>query len=145
KSHRMYSLNRQWRVRHKIESCCIVILQKSILLAFFHNLAIRNWLLYASRLNRNFPLRFFATEASDKTLVVSVKRQCNTSMTEQNRTYERIINRVTDQFVKMTIGQGKEYEKVLFIADPHFLFLIPDAHLAHCLLPANTQATRLGK
>ena len=66
-------------------------------------------------------------------------------MTEEKRTYERIINRVTDQFVKMTIGQGKEYEKVLFIADPHFLILSPDAHLAHCLLPANTQAKRLGK
>jgi hypothetical protein len=74
-----------------------------------------------------------------------LKRQCNTTMTEQNRTYERIINRVTDQLMKLTIGQGKEYEKVLFFADPHFLFLIPDAHLAHCLLPANTQAKRQGK
>lgn len=64
-------------------------------------------------------------------------------MTEHKRTYERIINRVTDQFVKLTIGQGKEYEKVLFFADPHFLFIItPDAHLAHCLLPANTQTKR---
>lgn len=66
-------------------------------------------------------------------------------MTEQKRTYQRIINRVTDQLVKLTIGQGKEYEKVLFFADPHFLFLIPDAHLAHCLLPANTLAKRQGK
>ena len=66
-------------------------------------------------------------------------------MTEQKRTYERIINRVTDQLVKLTIGQGKEFEKVLFFADPHFLFLIPDAHLAYCLLPANTQAKRQGK
>ena len=67
------------------------------------------------------------------------------TMTEQKRTYERIINRVTDQFVKLTIRQGKEYEKVLFFADPRFLFLIPDAHLAHCLLPANTQAKGQGK
>jgi hypothetical protein len=66
-------------------------------------------------------------------------------MTEEKRTYERIINRVTDQLMKLTIGQGKEYEKVLFFADTHFLFLIPDAHLAHCLLPANTQANRQGK
>jgi hypothetical protein len=66
-------------------------------------------------------------------------------MTEQKRTYERIINRVTDQLVKLTIVQGREYEKVLFFADPHFLFLIPDAHLAHCLLPANTQAKLQGK
>ena len=74
-----------------------------------------------------------------------LKRQCNTTMTEEKRTYERIINRVTDQLMKLTIGQGKEYEKVLFFADTHFLFLIPDAHLAHCLLPANTQANRQGK
>jgi hypothetical protein len=66
-------------------------------------------------------------------------------MTEEKRTYERIINRVTDQLMKLTIGQVKEYEKVLFFTDPHFLFLIPDAHLAHCLLPANTQAKRQGK
>lgn len=66
-------------------------------------------------------------------------------MTEQNRTYERIINRVTDQLMKLAIGQGKEYEKVLFFSDPHFLFLIPNAHLAHCLLLANTQAKRQGK
>lgn len=80
-----------------------------------------------------------------ETLPPMLKRQCNTTMTEQNRTYERIINRVTDQLMKLTIGQGKEYEKVLFFADTHFLFLIPDAHLAHCLLPANTQAKRQGK
>ncbi len=66
-------------------------------------------------------------------------------MTEQKRTYERIIIRVSDQFVKLTIGLGKEYEKVLFFADPHFLFLIPEAHLAHCLLPANAQPKRQGK
>jgi len=73
-----------------------------------------------------------------------LKRQCNTTMTEEKRTYERIINRVTDQLLKLTIGQGKEYEKVLFFADPHFLFLIPNAHLAHCLLP-DTQANDLQK
>lgn len=66
-------------------------------------------------------------------------------MTDQKRTYERIINRLTDQLVKFTIGQGKEYEKVLFFADPHFSFLMPNAHLAHCLLPAKTQAKRQGK
>ena len=66
-------------------------------------------------------------------------------MTEQKRTYEKIINRVTDQFVKLIIGQGKEYEKVLLFADPHFLFLMPDAHLAHCFLPSNTQAKRQAK
>jgi len=66
-------------------------------------------------------------------------------MTEQKRTYERIINRVTEQLVKLTIGQGKEYEKVFFFADPHFLFLIPAAHLAHCRLLANTLAKRQGK
>jgi hypothetical protein len=54
-------------------------------------------------------------------------------------------NKLTDQLVKLTIGQGKEYEKVLFLADPHFLFLIPDAHLAHFLLTANTQAKRQSK
>ena len=74
-----------------------------------------------------------------------LKRQFNTTMTEEKRTYERIINRVTDQLMKLTIGQGKEYEKVLFFADTHFLFLIPDAHLSHCLLPANTQDNRQGK
>ena len=74
-----------------------------------------------------------------------LKRQCTTTMTEQKRTYERIINRVTDQLMKLTIGQGKEYEKVLFFADPHFLFLIPDAHLEHCLLPANPHHKRQGK
>lgn len=66
-------------------------------------------------------------------------------MTEQKRTYERIINRMTDQFVKLTIRQGKEYEIVLFFAYQCFLFLIPDAHLTHCLLPANTQAKRQSK
>lgn len=66
-------------------------------------------------------------------------------MTEQKQTYERIINRVTEQLVKLIIGQGKEYEKALFFADPHFLLLIPDAHLAHFLLPTNTQAKRQGK
>lgn len=66
-------------------------------------------------------------------------------MTEQKRTYERIINRVTDQLEESTIGQGKQNEKVLFFADPHFLFLIPNAHLAHCLLPANAQPKRQGK
>jgi hypothetical protein len=52
---------------------------------------------------------------------------------------------VTDQLEESTIGQGKQNEKVLFFADPHFLFLIPDAHLAHCLLPVNTQPKRQGK
>jgi hypothetical protein len=66
-------------------------------------------------------------------------------LTEQKRTYDKIINRMTDQFAKLTIGLGKEYEKVLFFADPHFLFLIPDAHLAHCLLPAKTLTKRQGK
>ena len=66
-------------------------------------------------------------------------------MTEQKRKYERRINRVTDQLPKQTIGQNKQNNKVLFFADPHFLFLIPDAHLAHCLLPANAQLKRQGK
>jgi hypothetical protein len=55
------------------------------------------------------------------------------------------INQVTDQHKESTIGQGKQNEKVLFFADPHFLFLIPDAHLAHCLLPSNTQTKEKGK
>jgi len=83
--------------------------------------------------------------ANLQNVTANAKRQCNTTMTEQKRTYEKIINRVTDQFVKLTIGLGKEYEKVLFFADPHFLFLIPDAHLAHCLLPANALTKRKGK
>jgi hypothetical protein len=66
-------------------------------------------------------------------------------MTKQKRIYERIINRATDQFVKLTIGIGKEFEKVLFLADPHFLFVMTDAHLAHCLLPANAQPKRQDK
>jgi hypothetical protein len=66
-------------------------------------------------------------------------------MTKQKRKYEKIINRVTDQFIKLAIGLGKEYEKILFFAKPHFLFFIPDAHLAHCLLPANAMPKRQGK
>jgi hypothetical protein len=66
-------------------------------------------------------------------------------MTEKKRTYESKTNRVTDQLEESTIGTGEQNEKVLFFADPHFLFLIPDAHLAHCLLPANTQPKRQGK
>jgi hypothetical protein len=63
-------------------------------------------------------------------------------MTEQKRTYERIIDRVTDQLVKLTIGHGKEYEKNLFFSDSQYLFLIPDAHLVHCFCRQNTsQAT----
>jgi hypothetical protein len=74
-----------------------------------------------------------------------LKRQSNTTMTEKKRTYKSKRNPVTDKLEKSTIEQGKQNEKVLFFADPHFLFLIPDAHLAHCLLPANTQAKRQGK
>lgn len=66
-------------------------------------------------------------------------------MTEKKQTYESKTNRVTDQLEQSTIGKGEQNEKVLFFADPHFLFLIPDAYLAHCLLPANTQAKRQGK
>jgi hypothetical protein len=66
-------------------------------------------------------------------------------MTEEKRTYEKIINRVTDQFVKLTNGLGKEYENNLIFTYPHFLFLIPDAHLAHCILPANALPKRQGK
>jgi hypothetical protein len=66
-------------------------------------------------------------------------------MTVQKRTYERIINRKTDQLMKKTIGQVKEYKKVLFFPNLHFLFLIPDAHLAHCLLHATAQARPMGK
>ncbi len=66
-------------------------------------------------------------------------------MTEQKRTYEKMKKRVTDQFVKLTIGLGKESEKVLFFANPHFLFSIPDSHLAHCLLTARAQPKRQGK
>jgi len=61
-------------------------------------------------------------------------------MPEQKGTYERRTKLVVDQLVKSTIGQGRLNERVLFFADPHFLFLItPAAHLAHCLLPYNTQ------
>jgi hypothetical protein len=75
-----------------------------------------------------------------------LKRHCNTTMTKKKRTYESKINQVTDQLEESTIGQGKPNEKVLFFADPHFLFLItPDAHLAHCLLPSNTQTKQKGK
>ena len=74
-----------------------------------------------------------------------LKRQCTTTMTEKKQTYESKTNRVTDQLEQSTIGKGEQNEKVLFFADPHFLFLIPDAYLAHCLLPANTQAKRQGK
>jgi hypothetical protein len=78
-------------------------------------------------------------------ITANAKRQYITTMTEQKRIYERIIDRVTDQFVKLTIGLGKENEKVLFFADPHFLFSIPDADLAHCFLPANALPKRQGK
>ncbi len=74
-----------------------------------------------------------------------LKRQFNTTMTEKKRTNKSKRNRVTDQLEESTIGQGKQNEKVLFFTDPQFLFFIPDAHLAHCLLPANKQAKRLGK
>ena len=66
-------------------------------------------------------------------------------MTEQKGTYEIRTKLVVDQLVESTIGQGKQNENVLFFADPHFLFLIPDAHLAHCLLPSNTQPKQNGK
>jgi len=80
-----------------------------------------------------------------KTVTANAKRQCNTTITEKKRTYESKINRVTYQLEESTIGQGKQNENVLFFADPHFLFLIPDAHLAHCLLPSNTQTKQNGK
>jgi hypothetical protein len=66
-------------------------------------------------------------------------------MTEQKGTYEIRTKLVVDQLVESTIGQGKQNENVLFFADPHFLFLIPDAHLAHCLLPAKELPKRQGK
>jgi len=67
-------------------------------------------------------------------------------MTEKKRTYESKINHVTDQLEESTIGQGRLTERVLFFANPHFLFLItPTAHLAHCLLPSNTLPKRQGK
>lgn len=55
-------------------------------------------------------------------------------MTEKKQKYESIKNRMTDQLEQSTIGKGEQNEKVLFFTDPHFLFLIPAAHLAHCLL-----------
>jgi len=73
------------------------------------------------------------------------KEQCNTTMTEKKQTYESKKNRVTEQLEQSTIGKSEQNEKILFFADPHFLFLIPDAHLAHCLLPANAQPNRQGK
>jgi hypothetical protein len=66
-------------------------------------------------------------------------------MTEKKQTHKSKINPVTDQIEKSTIEQGKQDEKVLFFADPHFLFLTPAAYLAHCLLSANTQARKQGK
>jgi len=67
-------------------------------------------------------------------------------MTEQKGTYERRTKLEVRQLVVSTIGQGRLTERVLFFADPHFLFLItPAAHLAHCILPANTQPKRQGK
>jgi len=53
---------------------------------------------------------------------------------EKTKKYESIKNRMTDQPEQSTIGKGEQNEKVLFFTEPHFLFLIPDAHLAHCLL-----------
>lgn len=53
---------------------------------------------------------------------------------------------MNDQFTKLTNGVHKQYEEVLFLADPHFfLYIIPDAHLTHCFLPANTQTKQQGK
>jgi uncharacterized protein YbcI len=67
-------------------------------------------------------------------------------MTEKKRTYESKINQVTDQLEESTIGQGKPNEKVLFFADPLFLFLITTAdHFEHYLLPSNTQSKRQKK
>jgi hypothetical protein len=52
-----------------------------------------------------------------------------------NRTYK---DRQVRQIV-MTADQSSVPEKVLFFADAYFLFLIPIAQMAHCLLP-HTQA-----
>jgi hypothetical protein len=52
----------------------------------------------------------------------NAKKQRNTTMTEQKRSYEKIINRVSDQFVKLTIGLGKEYENALFFSTHIFCF-----------------------
>jgi hypothetical protein len=74
-----------------------------------------------------------------------LKRQCNMIMIEKKRAYDREINQVIIHFEESTIGQGKQNEKVLFFADTHFLFLILNAHLAHCLLPTNTLNKRHSK
>ena len=39
----------------------------------------------------------------------------------------------------MTADHTSRPDKVLFFADPHFLFFKPDTQMAHCLLP-DTQA-----
>jgi hypothetical protein len=76
-----------------------------------------------------------------------LKRQYNTTMTEQKQTYKRIIKRVTGRLLNWTIEHIIVTGKVLFISSPHFLLLIftPDAHLAHCLLPAIALTKQKGK
>jgi hypothetical protein len=41
--------------------------------------------------------------------------------------------------IGMTANHTSRPDKVLFFADPHFLFFNPDPQIAHCLLP-DTQA-----
>ena len=49
--------------------------------------------------------------------------------------------------IGITANHTSHADKVLFFAHPHFLFFnfTADAHLAHCLLPAYTQARQKGK
>ena len=74
-----------------------------------------------------------------------LKKPWNTTMTEHNRKYERLIIQLTDRIVNWSIAQIGNTDKVIFFADPYFLFLIPDIHLAHCPLPANTQLKNRAK
>lgn len=60
-----------------------------------------------------------------------LKRQCNTTMTVQKRTYKVIIKWLTDPLVNWTGRHASRPEEVLFFAD---------AHLVHCLLPATAQS-----
>jgi len=79
-----------------------------------------------------FENRFFAKR---KTVTANAKKIVqHDNDREKTKKYESIKNRMTDQPEQSTIGKGEQNEKVLFFTEPHFLFLIPDAHLAHCLL-----------
>lgn len=67
------------------------------------------------------------------------------TITVKKRKYKSKTIREADQFEQSIIGKEEKNEKVLFFAEARFLFIILDAHLAHCLLSANAQPKRQNK